>query len=156
MGPAALHGLGGSTIEVLAQLSVLAGALCYALQSIVVRRMMKGNLMVASAAILMIAALIALPVALAVDRPWTLSPSRLSVAVVIWIGVGPTALATIVFLRLIGSAGPSFMALTNYCVPVVALFLGTALLGEEPGAGAYAGLALILSGIAISQFRRRY
>ena len=156
MGPAALHGLGGSAMEVLAQISVLAGALCYALQTIVVRRSLTGNLMVASAGILLLAALISLPVALVVDRPWTLSPSPLSVAVVIWIGIGPTALATIVFLRLIGSAGPSFMALTNYCVPIVALFLGTALLGEAPGTGAYAGLALILSGIAISQLSRRH
>ena len=156
MGPAALKGLGGSAIQVLAQVSVLAGALCYALQTVLVRRMLKGNLMVASAAILMIAALISLPVALFVDRPWTLSPSALSISVVIWIGIGPTAFATIVFLKLIGSAGPSFMALTNYCVPIVALFLGTALLGEEPGAGAYAGLALILGGIAISQLRNRH
>jgi drug/metabolite transporter (DMT)-like permease len=156
MGPAALHGLGGSATEVLAQLAVLAGALCYALQTIVVRRSLTGNLMVASAGILLLAALISLPVALVVDRPWTLSPSPQSVAVVVWIGIGPTALATIVFLRLIGSAGPNFMALTNYCVPIVALFLGTALLGEAPGAGAYAGLALILSGIAISQLSRRH
>lgn len=156
MGPAVLTGLGGSAIEMFAQLAVLLSAVCYALQSIVVRRMLKGNLMVASAAILMIAALLSLPVALAVDRPWMLSPSGLSVAVVIWIGIGPTALATIVFLRLIGSAGPTFMALTNYCIPIVALFLGTVLLGEEPGAGAYTGLALILSGIAISQLRHRH
>lgn len=156
MGPAALHGVGGSAIQILAQISVLAGALCYALQTILVRRSLTGNLMVASAAILMLAALISLPVALVADRPWALSPSPLSLAVVIWIGIGPTAVATIVFLRLIGSAGPTFMALTNYCVPIVALFLGTALLGEEPGAGAYAGLLLILSGIAITELRKRY
>lgn len=156
LGPAALHGLGGSKIEIFAQISVLTGALCYALQTIVVRRMLTGNLMVASGAILTSAALISLPVALLIDRPWALSPGFLSVAVVIWIGIGPTALATIVFLKLIGTAGPSFMALTNYCVPIVALFLGTAILGEKPGAGAYAGLVLILSGVAMSQLRRRH
>ncbi|MNC87395.1 EamA-like transporter family protein [compost metagenome] len=72
----------------------------------------------------------------------------------IWIGIGPTALATIVYLKLIGSAGPTFMSLTNYCIPVVALLLGMALLGEEPGANVYTGLLMILSGIAISQLRR--
>jgi drug/metabolite transporter (DMT)-like permease len=154
MGPAALSGLGGAPVAILAQLCVLAGALCYATQSVLVRMMLKGNVMVASAAIIAIAALISLPIALVVDQPWNLSPSRASVYTVIWIGIGPTALATIVYLKLIGSAGPTFMSLTNYCIPVVALLLGMAILGEEPGANAYTGLVLILSGIALSQLRR--
>ena len=154
MGPAALSGLGGSSVEVVAQLCVLAGAICYAAQSVLVRRMLKGNVMVASAAIIAIAAVICVPVALVVDRPWMLSPSAVSTWVVVWIGIGPTALATIVYLKLIGSAGPTFMSLTNYCIPIVALFLGMAILGEQPGPNAYAGLALILAGIALSQIRR--
>ncbi len=154
MGPAALSGLGGSSLEILAQLLVLAGALCYATQSVLVRRMLKGDVMVASAAIIFIAALISLPVALVVDQPWNLSPSQASVHAVIWIGIGPTALATIVYLKLIDSAGPTFMSLTNYCIPVVALLLGVMFLGEEPGANAYTGLLMILAGIAISQVRR--
>jgi len=154
MGPAALRGLGGSSIQVFAQLCVLAGALCYATQSVLVRLMLKGDIMVASAAIIAIAAVISVPVALVVDRPWSLSPSWGSVAAVIWIGIGPTAIATLAFLKLIGSAGPTFMSLANYGIPVVALFLGVALLGEDPGANAYTGLAMILAGIALSQMRR--
>jgi drug/metabolite transporter (DMT)-like permease len=154
IGPAALSGLGGSSVEVIAQFCVLAGAICYATQSVLVRRMLKGNVMVASAAIIAIAAVICVPIALVVDRPWTLAPSAVSTWVVIWIGIGPTALATIVYLKLIGSAGPTFMSLTNYCIPIVALFLGMAILGEQPGPNAYAGLALILAGIALSQVRR--
>lgn len=154
MGPAALSGLGGSSVAILAQLCVLAGALCYATQSVLVRVMLKGNVMVASAAIIAIASLISLPVALVVDQPWNLAPSQASVYTVIWIGIGPTALATIVYLKLIGSAGPTFMSLTNYCIPVVALLLGVALLDEVPGANAYTGLLMILAGIATSQLRR--
>ena len=45
------------------------------------------------------------------------------------------------------------MSLINYCIPVVALLIGVALLGEEPGANAYSGLLLILAGIALSQLR---
>lgn len=154
MGPATLSGLGGAPLEVLAQLAVLGGALCYATQSVLVRVTLKGDVMVASAAIIAIAAVISLPIALAVDQPWTLSPSWTSINAVIWIGIGPTAIATLAYLKLIGSAGPTFMSLVNYCVPVVALFLGMAVLGEEPGANAYTGLLLILTGIALSQLRR--
>lgn len=155
MGPAALAGLGGAAIEVIAQLSVLSGALCYAANSVLARVTLRGEVMVASAAIIAVAAVISLPVALAVDQPWRLAPSWQSVIVVIWIGIGPTAIATLVYFKLIGSAGPTFMSLVNYCIPVVALFLGVALLGEAPGANAYTGLVLILAGIALSQLRRR-
>lgn len=155
MEPAALTGLGGSGHHVLAQVAVLSGAVCYAAQSVVVRVKLSGNIMVASAAIIAIAAAISLPVALALDQPWRLAPSAASFWAVIWIGIGPTAIATLVFLKLVGSAGPTFMSMVNYCVPVVAVFLGVALLGEAPGANAYAGLAMILSGIALSRLRRR-
>jgi len=134
---------------------VLAGAVCYATQSVLVRVKLTGSVMVASAAIIAIAAVINLPIALVVDQPWRLAPSPASFWAVIWIGIGPTALATLAYLKLIGSAGPTFMSLVNYCVPVVAVFLGVGLMGETPGAHAYAGLALILGGIALSRLRRR-
>jgi drug/metabolite transporter (DMT)-like permease len=154
MGPAALAGLGGAPIEVLAQLSVLAGALCYAANGVIIRVTLKGEVMVASAAIIAIAAVISLPVALVVDQPWRLDPGWNAVSILLWIGIGPTAIATLIHLKLIASAGPTFMSLINYCIPVVALLIGVALLGEEPGANAYSGLLLILAGIGLSQLRR--
>jgi drug/metabolite transporter (DMT)-like permease len=154
LGPAALAGLGGSTIDILAQLSVLAGALCYAVNGILIRLTLKGEVMVASAAIIAIAALVSVPIALAVDQPWRLAPDAAAIGILVWIGIGPTAIATLVHLKLVASAGPTFMSLINYCIPVVALFIGLLLLREEPGANAYAGLALILAGIALSQLRR--
>jgi len=154
LGPAALAGLGGSAIEILAQLSVLAGALCYAVNGILIRLTLKGEVMVASAAIIAIAALVSVPIALVVDQPWRLAPDAAAIGILTWIGIGPTAIATLVHLKLIASAGPTFMSLINYCIPVVALFIGVLLLREEPGANAYAGLVLILAGIALSQLRR--
>ena len=155
MGPATLAGLGGSPLQVLAQLSVLAGALCYAVNGVLIRVTLKGDVWVASAAIIAAAAVVSVPVALVVDQPWRLSPSADAVWVLLWIGIGPTAIATLVHLKLIGSAGPTFMSLINYCIPVVATCVGVALLGEQPGANAYAGLVLILAGIALSQLRRK-
>ena len=153
MGPAALSGLGGSPLQIAAQLAVLAGALCYAVNGIIIRVTLRGDVMVASAAIIAIAAVISVPVALAIDQPWRLTPDWTAVAILLWIGIGPTAIATLVHLKLIASAGPTFMSLINYCIPVVALLLGVALLREEPGANAYTGLILILGGIALSQLR---
>jgi drug/metabolite transporter (DMT)-like permease len=47
---------------------------------------------------------------------------------------------------LIDEAGPARGSLITYINPVVAVALGVIFLGERPGAGAIAGLALILGG----------
>jgi len=153
MGPAALAGVGGDAVRVVSQLAVLGGALCYALQSVLTRLIIKGDVMVAAAATLLIAAVIVVPAALWLDRPWSLAPMGSSVAAVAWLGVGPTAIATILYFMLIRSAGPSFMSLVNYLSPGVAVMLGLLVLGETPQANAYIGLGLILAGLACSQWR---
>lgn len=154
MGPAALAGIGGEGMRVVSQLAVLGGALCYALQSVLARLILKGDLLVAAAATLLVASIMVVPVALWVDRPWTLAPSGASAAAVLWLGIAPTALATILYFMLIRSAGPSFMSLVNYLSPGVALLLGLWVMGEQPHVYAYFGLALILTGIAVTQHRR--
>lgn len=148
MGPAALAGLDGNIV---AELAVLGGAICYATNSVISRRVIKTDFLVASAAVMIVATLMTLPLALVIDRPWQLSPARDSVAAIIWLGIGPTALATILYFELIASAGPTFMSLVNYLTPVIAIVAGVLLLGEQPGATAYAGLGLILFGIAVSR-----
>lgn len=153
--PASLRALGGSTAQAVAQLAVLCGALCYAANSVMARLMVRSDFLVAAAGTLLVSAALTTPLALVLHPPWSLAPGTLSLAAVVWLGVGPTAVATIIYFRLIGSAGPTFMSLVNYLSPAVAVYLGVALLGEQPGVYAYAGLGLILAGIACSQWRRR-
>ena len=52
----------------------------------------------------------------------------------------------VVYAILIGEAGSSRATVITYVNPVVAVALGVPLLGEQPGAGAVAGLLLILAG----------
>jgi drug/metabolite transporter (DMT)-like permease len=152
MGPSALLGLAGNSIATLSQLAILFGAVCYAGNSVLTRLLARGDdVLVASAAMLLVASVVALPVALMMDQPWRLAPSASSVAALVWLGVGPTAIATVVYFKLIALAGPTFMSLVNYMSPVVAVFLGVALLGETPGLNAYVALTLILIGIGVSQ-----
>ena len=152
MGPTAIMGIADSGLASASQLAILFGAVCYAANSVLTRNLARGDdVMVASAAMLLVASLVATPVALWLDRPWLLAPSTSSTAAIVWLGVGPTAIATVVYFKLIASAGPTFMSLVNYMSPVVAVFLGVALLGEAPGAHAYVALGLILIGIGVSQ-----
>lgn len=144
----------GGTLITLSQLAILCGALCYAGNSVLTRLLARGDdVLVASTAMLMVASVMALPVALYVDRPWLLQASATSWWAILWLGVGPTAIATVVYFKLIASAGPTFMSLVNYMSPAVAVFLGVALLAETPGLNAYIALGLILLGIAVSQWR---
>jgi drug/metabolite transporter (DMT)-like permease len=154
MEPAAAAGLGGAALQVLSQLAVLCGALCYSANSIVARLLIRTDFLAAATGTLLVSAILVLPLTIAIDAPWTLAPSASSVAAIVWLGLGPTAVATILYFRLISSAGPTFMSLVNYLSPAVAVFLGVTLLGEQPGVSAYAGLVLILTGIAVSQWRR--
>jgi drug/metabolite transporter (DMT)-like permease len=154
MEPAAVQSVSGVPGQVLAQLAVLCGALCYSANSVLARLMIRDSFLVAATGTLLIASIVMLPVAMVLDRPWSLQPSAASIAAIVWLGLGPTAIATICYYRLISSAGPSFMSLVNYLSPAVAVFAGVWLLGEAPGAAAYTGLAFILTGVAVTQWRR--
>ncbi len=95
------------------------------------------------------------PIALWVDRPWDQVWSFEAVATVAWLGVFATGLATIVYFRVVQSAGPTFLSLMNYLIPVVALTAGAVVLDEEPAGTILIGLVLILTGLAISQLGGR-
>ncbi len=73
--------------------------------------------------------------------------SFLSIAV---LGLVCTALAFVIFSVLIREAGPARASVITYLNPLVAVFLGVLVLGEQPGAGSVAGLLLILAGSWLS------
>ncbi|MGH8616878.1 MAG: DMT family transporter [Burkholderiales bacterium] len=152
IGPSALAGLGGAWREVTAQVAVVGAALCFAGNAVLARRaVVVEDALAMSAVVIAIGAVLMLPLALAFDRPWTLEPGPAALASLVWMGVGPTAIATVLYFRLIARAGPAFMSLVNYLTPVIGLAVGTSALGERPDLTAYLGLVLILCGIAVSR-----
>ena len=97
---------------------------------------MKTDFLVAATGTLLVASIMVVPLAITLEQPWALAPSFASTAAIVWLGIGPMALATILYFRLISSAGPTLMSLVNYLSPAVAVFLGVMLLGEQPGVNA--------------------
>jgi drug/metabolite transporter (DMT)-like permease len=93
---------------------------------------------------LTIAALLLTPFA-ALTLPSS-APTAGAFASVVVLGLFCTALAFVLMAILIVEAGPSRASVITYINPVIALALGVVFLGEEPGAGALVGLALILVG----------
>jgi drug/metabolite transporter (DMT)-like permease len=94
-------------------------------------------------------------VVLWVDRPWTLAPSWESILSVAYLGVFPTALATILLFFLLSLRGATYIALNNYLIPVLGVFWGALFLGEQVTARALIALALILAGIVIASLKTK-
>ena len=109
---------------------------------------------VASAGFFICATLVAVPMALIFDAPWTLKPSLLSLVGLVLLALFPTAHAAILYVMLIRSAGPTFAIITNYLVPPFTVFLGFVILDQHLDWNAYLALVLILTGVAVSQGRR--
>jgi drug/metabolite transporter (DMT)-like permease len=69
--------------------------------------------------------------ALLIDQPWQLAlPSNGSLAAVGGLAVLSTALAYIVFFRIMAVSGPTNTMLVTLLIPVSAIAFGTTLLGE--------------------------
>ncbi len=152
VGPAAITGEGGSILH---QLSTASGAICYAISVIIVQRMPSTPLMGRAALTLVFAAIQTIPLALW-QSGWTLPP--LSLAGLwpgLYLGLVPTALATLILFKLLSEREPSFVAFQNYMVPVFGVFWGALLLDEVVSIQAIMALVLILSGIYIANRRRR-
>ncbi len=150
VGPESLKGLGG---DLVAQLAVAGGALCYAVASTVAVRMPTLHPAERSMAVLAIASLQMIPLSLWFDRPWTASPDLAAWAAGIYLGLFPTALAAIIYFHLITYRGATFIALNNYIVPALGVVWGWLFLAENISARGLAALALILVGIAIANSR---
>jgi drug/metabolite transporter (DMT)-like permease len=147
MGPDALRGIGGDTTDVLRQAAVLGGALCYAANTILAKKLPELDPIVAAAGTMMMASAAIAPIALLRDAPWTTLASSGSLAAIVWLGVISTAVANIVYFALASTAGPTFLSFINYLIPGVALLTGIALLGEPFEWSSLAAFALILAGI---------
>ena len=149
VGPSALRGLG---LAGLGKLAVVTAAASYACAGLYGRRLTGLNPVVAACGMLVAAALVMLPVALVVDTPRGLAAAR-DAGWAIWgalagLALLSTALAYIVYFRILATAGATNLLLVTFLIPVSALLLGGLVLGERPDWTAFAGMALIFLGLA--------
>jgi drug/metabolite transporter (DMT)-like permease len=143
-------GLAEGPLETLARFACVAAAFCYACGSIATRQCPPINELALSTGSLILASVVLLPIALLVEGPPS-PPSISGLLAIGYLGLIPTALAFIIKVAVIRSAGPSFMTLTNYQVPVWSVLAGSVFLGETLPATLFVALALILLGVAIIQ-----
>jgi drug/metabolite transporter (DMT)-like permease len=95
-------------------------------------------------------ALAMVPLALLLDRPWTLAmPSAAALGALLALGLGSGALAYTIFYRVLATAGATNVVLVTFLSPVTTILLGIALLGERLSAQQGAGMGVIALGLAV-------
>lgn len=148
IGPSALQGLGGDT---LAQLAIMGAALSYGFASVFGRRFkrMQVEPVMAATGQVTLSSVILLPVVLLVDQPWTLAmpgmPVWFSLAAM---AVFSTALAFILYFKVLASAGASNLLLVTFLIPVSAVLLGYFFLHERLDTQHFIGMGLIGLGLS--------
>jgi drug/metabolite transporter (DMT)-like permease len=148
IGPTIIGQIGDNSV---AEFACVAGALSYAVAGVWARRFKAMGLRPTSVTLGQLAAgaIAMLPLALVVDRPWSLPlPSASAVAAVAALALLCTAFAYILYFRLIDSAGATNALLVTLLVPPVAILLGGVFLSESLEPRDFAGLGLIALGLA--------
>ena len=146
IGPAAL---GGFQSDLAAQLAVLGAAVSYACAGIFGRRFAGAPPLVTAAGQVTASTLTLLPLSLAVDRPWLLPVPNMKIwAAVVALAFLCTAVAYVIYFRILAASGASNLLLVTLLMPVSAIVLGTTVLGERLDPRQLVGMALIAVGLA--------
>jgi drug/metabolite transporter (DMT)-like permease len=144
-----LDATGGASRHLVAELAVLAAAVSYAFAGVFGRRFRGHPPLIVAAGQLTGSSTLMLPLALLIDRPWTLAmPTATTWLAVIGLALLSTALAYVIYFRILARAGATNLLLVTFLIPVSALLLGIAFLGERLNPHHLIGMALIGSGLA--------
>jgi drug/metabolite transporter (DMT)-like permease len=147
IGPSAIAGIGRG--DVIGEIACLGAALSYGLAGIYGRRFKCIPPLKVATGQITASTLMLLPVAAAVDRPWTLAMPSAHVWEA-WVGIAvfSTALAYMIYFRILAAAGATNLMLVTFLLPISALALGIFFLGETITWQAIEGMALIGMGLA--------
>jgi drug/metabolite transporter (DMT)-like permease len=152
VGAQALQGLGG---QLLPQLAIVLATLCYAGAAIYGRGFQGLPAVVPAAGSLLAGAAILIPISLVVDQPWQLQPSFRSLLALLGLSVLSTALAFVVYFRLIKTLGSVGTTAQAYLRVPIGVMLGVVFLGESLAPSAWAGLVCVVLGVAAMTLPKR-
>jgi len=134
------------------QIACLGAALSYAFAGVYGRRFQTMGIspMQAAAGQVTVSAVLILPIMLIADRPWTLAaaPSVTVWAALAGLALLSTALAYVLYFRILAAAGATNLLLVTFLIPVIAIPLGATVLGERLELRHFVGMALIGLGLA--------
>lgn len=141
----------GDPMEAYGRLACFGAAGCYAVSSVLVRRLPPIDPFGLAAMALVFGSMLVIPAAFVVEGPPPLPDTR-TLWIVALLGLIPTAGANMLRILVIRSAGPVFMSLVSYQVPMWSVILGIVVLGEPFKVQLLLAMGLILLGVLISQW----
>jgi len=145
IGFSALNGLGD---QVLPQLAIVAATICYAGASIYGRSFQGLSPLVPAAGSLIAGAIVLIPISLIFDRPWTLQPSFNSTAALLMLSVFSTAIAFVIYFRLVQTLGSVGTTSQAYLRVPIGVAIGAIFLGESLPPTMWMGLGCVVIGVA--------
>jgi drug/metabolite transporter (DMT)-like permease len=143
-----VQALGGLGQQLAAQVATVVATICYAGAAIFGRGFKDLDPMAPAAGSLLCGAVILIPVSLVVDRPWALTPSVSSMLALLGLSVFSTALAFVIYFRLIQTLGSVGTTAQAYLRVPVGVALGVLFLGESLSPTAWVGLGCVVIGVA--------
>jgi drug/metabolite transporter (DMT)-like permease len=138
--------------DLIAELAVLGASVAYAFSVVYGRRFSRSGLQPLATATGQItaSAVMMVPIALVIDQPWSLpAPGLPAIAALCGLGIIATALAYIIYYRILATAGSVNLMLVTLLIPVTAVLLGTVFLGERLSWNHAIGMAAIAAGLAL-------
>ncbi len=145
IGFSALNGLGD---QVLPQLAIVAATICYAGAAIYGRSFQGLSPLVPAAGSLIAGAIVLIPISLIFDRPWTLQPSFNSTAALLMLSVFSTAIAFVIYFRLVQTLGSVGTTSQAYLRVPIGVAIGAIFLGESLPPTMWMGLGCVVIGVA--------
>jgi drug/metabolite transporter (DMT)-like permease len=122
--------------------------LCFAGAAIFGRSFGTLDPMVPAAGSMLCGSFVLIPISLAVERPWTLTPSATSVMALVALSVFSTAFAFVLYFRLVRTLGSVGVTAQAYLRVPVGVGIGILFLGEGIAPSAMVGLACVVAGVA--------
>lgn len=144
MGGSALHGVGD---QLLPQLAIVAASACYAGASLYGRSFAGLSPVVPAAGSLLVGSVILVPASLVIEHPWTLEPSLQSIGALLALAVFSTALAFVIYFRLLQTLGSVATTAQSYLRVPIGVGIGAVFLDESLSSTAWVGLACVVVGV---------
>ena len=152
VGVDALRGLGA---EVAGQLACLIGAAFYGCAAIYGKRFGYLSASVTAAGSMICATVTLIPLAILVERPWTIGPSIAAIGATVILSVFCTGVALLIYFRLVHTIGSMGVASQSYLRAGIGVILGIGLLGETLELSTAVGILAAIFGVALINWPAR-
>jgi drug/metabolite transporter (DMT)-like permease len=143
-----VQALGGLGHELWAQLAIVAATICYAGAAIFGKNFKGLDPIMPAAGSMICGAVILIPASLVVEQPWTLAPSLASILALLALSVFSTALAFVIYFRLVQTLGSVGTTAQAYLRVPIGVMIGVLVLGESLSSSAWIGLLCVIAGVA--------